>query len=118
MVKSLPAMPETQVRSLGWEDSLEKETANHSSILAWKIPWTEEPGYSPWDHKESDTTEQLQSKKFFKGQPFNITVIQTYAPTTDAEEAEVDQIYEDLQGLLELTEKKRSFPSWGIGMQK
>ena len=44
MVKCLPAMRETQVRSLGQEDSLEKEMATHSSILAWKIPWTEEPG--------------------------------------------------------------------------
>ena len=44
MVKRLPAMRETQVRSLGWEDPLEKEMATHSSILAWKIPWTEEPG--------------------------------------------------------------------------
>ena len=42
-VRSLPAMQETQVRSLGWEDLLEKEMATHSSILAWKIPWTEEP---------------------------------------------------------------------------
>ena len=44
MVKRLPAMMETQVQSLGWEDLLEKEVATHSSILAWKIPWTEEPG--------------------------------------------------------------------------
>ena len=44
MVKCLPAMRETQVRSLGWEDPLEKEMATHSSPLAWKIPWTEEPG--------------------------------------------------------------------------
>ena len=43
MVKNLPAMQETQVRSLGWEDPLEKEMATHSSILAWKISWTEEP---------------------------------------------------------------------------
>ena len=43
MVKRLPAIRETQVRSLGWEDLLEKEMATHSSILAWKIPWTEEP---------------------------------------------------------------------------
>ena len=41
-VKNLPAMPETWVRSLGWEDPLEKRTATHSSILAWRIPWTEE----------------------------------------------------------------------------
>ena len=44
MVKHLPAMRETWVRSLGWEDTLEKEMATHSSPLAWKIPWTEEPG--------------------------------------------------------------------------
>ena len=43
-VKSLPAMQETRVQSLGQEDLLEKEMATHSSILAWKIPWTEEPG--------------------------------------------------------------------------
>ena len=44
MVKNLPALQETWVRSLGWEDSLEKGVATHSSILAWRIPWTEEPG--------------------------------------------------------------------------
>ena len=44
MVKHLPTMWETRVQSLGWEDLLEKEMATHSSILAWKIPWTEEPG--------------------------------------------------------------------------
>ena len=44
MVKRLPAMWETQVQSLGWEDPLEKEMATHSSTLAWKIPWMEEPG--------------------------------------------------------------------------
>ena len=48
VVKNLPAMQEAQVQSLGWEDYLEKEMATHSSILAWRIPWTEEPGgYSP-----------------------------------------------------------------------
>ena len=50
----------TRVRSLGREDPLEKGTAAHSSILAWRIPWTESPeGYSPRGRKESDTTEQL-----------------------------------------------------------
>ena len=44
-VKNPPAMQEIRVQSLGWEDSLEKEVATHSSILAWKIPWTEEPGW-------------------------------------------------------------------------
>ena len=44
MVKNLSAMQETLVQSLGWEDPLEKEMATHSSILAWEIPWTEEPG--------------------------------------------------------------------------
>ena len=44
MVKSLPAMRETQVQFLSWENPLEKEMATYSSILAWEIPWTEEPG--------------------------------------------------------------------------
>ena len=44
MVKRLSAMQETRVQSLGWEDPLEKEMVTHSSILAWKFPWTEEPG--------------------------------------------------------------------------
>ena len=44
MVKPLPAVQETRVQSLGWEDPLEKEMATHSSTLVWKIPWMEEPG--------------------------------------------------------------------------
>ena len=44
MVKCLPAMRETRVQSLGWEDPLEKEVSTHYSTLAWKIPWTEKPG--------------------------------------------------------------------------
>ena len=48
LVKNLPAVQETQVQSLGWEDPLEKEMAPHSSILAWRIPWTEEPGGLPF----------------------------------------------------------------------
>ena len=44
LVKNLPVMQETWVRSLGWEDPLEKEMATHSNILDWEIPWTEEPG--------------------------------------------------------------------------
>ena len=52
LVKNPPAMWETWVRSLGWEDPLEKGKATHSSILAWRSPWD----HSPWDHKESDTT--------------------------------------------------------------
>ena len=52
-------MQETQVQSLGGKDPLEKGTATHSSILAWRIPWTEYPGvlYGPWGHKESDMTD-------------------------------------------------------------
>ena len=51
---------ETTVRFLGWNNPLEKGMAIHFSILAWRIPWTEEPvGYSPWGPKESDLTEQL-----------------------------------------------------------
>ena len=59
MIKSLPAVWEIRVWSLGWEDAWEKEMATHSSILAWKIPWMEEPGVQSWSRKELDTTEQL-----------------------------------------------------------
>ena len=60
IVKYLPAMWEAWVRSLGWEDLLEKEMATHSSLLAWKIPWTEElGGLQSMGRKESDTTERL-----------------------------------------------------------
>ena len=52
LVKKLPAIQETWVRFLGQEDPLEKGMATHSSLLAWRIPWTEEPaGYSLWGHK-------------------------------------------------------------------
>ena len=54
MVKNLPAMRETWVQSLGWEDPLETGKATHSRILAWRIPWTV---YSPWGHKELNMTE-------------------------------------------------------------
>ena len=58
MVKTLPAMQETQIQFLGWEDPLEKEMATHSRILAWEILWTEEPGglQSLGLQKELDTT--------------------------------------------------------------
>ena len=60
MVSSLPAVQETLVYSLGWEDPLEKEMTTHCSILAWRIHGQRSlVGYSPRDHKESDTTEQL-----------------------------------------------------------
>ena len=55
-------MQELQVQSLSQEDPLEEEMTTHSSILAWRIPWTEEPGGSPWDCKESGTTEQLSTQ--------------------------------------------------------
>ena len=56
--KNLPALQETWVWSLGWEDLLEKGTVTYSSILAWRIPSRRLVGYSPWGPKESDTTEQ------------------------------------------------------------
>ena len=78
-LKHLPAMWETWVRSLGWEDPLEKEMATHSSILAWTIPWKPTPvflpgeshgwrslvGYSPRGRKDSDTTEWLHFHKMY-----------------------------------------------------
>ena len=61
-MKNLPAMWETWVRSLGWEDPLEKGMATHSSLLAWTIPWTEEPGRRQFmGHKELDMTERLHT---------------------------------------------------------
>ena len=58
MVKNPPAMRETWVRPLGWEDPLEEGMATHSNILAWRIPWPEEPGVSsPWGREQSDLTE-------------------------------------------------------------
>ena len=54
LVKNLPAMRETWVHSMGWEDPLDKGKVTHSSILAWRIPWT-----SPWGRKKLDTTERL-----------------------------------------------------------
>ena len=57
--KNLPAMQETQVRSVGWEDPLENGMATYSSILAWRISWTEEPGGLQSMETQSDTTEQL-----------------------------------------------------------
>ena len=65
-VKNLPAMQETWVRSLGQEDPLEKEMATHSSILAWRIPWTGEPGglHFTWSHRvrHDEVTEQEQEE--------------------------------------------------------
>ena len=55
MVKNLPAMQETWVQSLDWEDSLEKRMSTHSSILVWRIPWTEEPGGLQSMHSQSQT---------------------------------------------------------------
>ena len=66
-LKRLPAMWETWVRSLAREDPLEKEMATRSSILAWKIPWTEEPGrLQSTGCKELDTTEQLHFHFHFR----------------------------------------------------
>ena len=59
MIKHLPTMQETQVQSLGLEYLLEKEMATHSSVLSWKIPWTEEPGGLHGVAKQSDMTERI-----------------------------------------------------------
>ena len=79
-VKNLPAMWETQVRSLGQKDPLEKGMAAHSSILDWRIPWSLEfqrslAGYGPQGHKELDRTEQLtHTHSFHIFVPSSITV--------------------------------------------
>ena len=68
MVKNLPAMQETWVQSPGREDPLEKEMATHSSILAWRIPWTEEPGgLQSMGSQELDMTGRLNSNNNKKG---------------------------------------------------
>ena len=65
MVKNLSATQETRLQSLGQEDPLENGMATHSSILAWRIPWTEEPGgFQSMGHKESDMTKQLTLSLF------------------------------------------------------
>ena len=62
-MKNLPAMQGTPVRFLGQEDPLEKEIATHSSLLAWRTPWTEEPGgLQSMGHRESDMTERLSTQ--------------------------------------------------------
>ena len=63
MIKNLPAMQETQVRSLGQEDPLERGKATHSSILAWEIPWTEEPG----GLQSKGWQKEFNKLKLFKG---------------------------------------------------
>ena len=74
-MKSLPAVQETQVRSLGQEDPLVKETATHSSVLAWRTPCMEEPGglqSGPWGRKELDTIERLHSLSYVGNRVFKI----------------------------------------------
>ena len=66
MENNLPAMQETQVPSLGMEDALEKGMAAHSSILAWRIPWAEEPGGLQSIGSQSDTTEPLSLCDFYQ----------------------------------------------------
>ena len=65
MVKNPPAMQETWVQSLGWEDPLEEGMATHSNILAWRIPMDRGAcqGYSPWGRKELDMTERLSTSQ-------------------------------------------------------
>ena len=73
LVKNPPAMQETPVRFLGWEDPLEKGKATHSSILTWGIPWTEEPGgLSPWGRKKSDTNERLSLHFYLHADKYHV----------------------------------------------
>ena len=79
MVKNLPAMQETRVRSLGWEDPLEKGMATHSSILAWRIPWTEEPGRL--QSVELDRTEHTHTQSRKEVSQTNKDSISSVSPT-------------------------------------
>ena len=79
-MKNLPAVQETWVRSLGREDPLEEEMATHSSILAWKIPWTEEPrGLQSRGSQTVGTTEQLTLTEFVGSRP-DRSLLQTVTP--------------------------------------
>ena len=91
-------MQETQIRSLGWEYPLEKEMETHSSILAWKIPWTE--GYSPQSHKELDTTEHTHMHVHM-GSPASASV----SPTCWV----MSHVYQASEGLLSPTRKSTSW---------
>ena len=83
MVKNLPAMQETWVRSLGWKDTLEKGMATHSCILAWRIPGTEEPGgLQSMGLQRSDTTEQLTLSHF--SMEINLTISKKKLPNAYA----------------------------------
>ena len=103
-------MRKTQIQSLGRKDPLEKEMAIHSSIPAWKIPWTEEPiGYSPWGRKELDTTKRFHfsrsSKRCRKDSPegrsqkTNLTDVQGGQGLTHA-----DQMASEVAGPLQRQE--------------
>ena len=87
-VKCLSAMQKTQVQSLGWEDPLEKEMAAHSSILAWKIPWTEEPGRLPsmgWQRVRHDWATSLSPPSWASSHPIPLghhTVPSCYIATS------------------------------------
>ena len=127
MVKNLPAMQETQIRSQRWEDPLENGMAYTSVFLPGEFHGQRSLGvYSPCGHKQSDVTEWLTLSHFFTfreimslsdvkwsndlcsfpRQTIQIRVIQVYAPTSNAEEAEIERFYEDLENLLELISKK------------
>ena len=94
MVKSLPAMWETQVQSLCWEDPLEKGMATHSSILAWEIPWIEKPGGLKSTRSQKDATNlnflpqptrlcmtcHVPSVSSFPSSCLSLTVLQTHGP--------------------------------------
>ena len=80
-VKNSPAMQETWIRSLDWEDPLEKGMATHSSIHAWKFQGQKSlAGYSPWGHKESDMTEQLTLSLSCKLEQAPLTFLQQPLP--------------------------------------
>ena len=83
---------------------------NGVAIIVNKRVWNAVPGCNLKNDRMSSVC--------FQGKPFNITVIQVYAPTSNPEEAEVEQLYEDLQDLLELTPKKDALFILGTGMQK
>ena len=115
-------MQETQVRSLCLEDPLEKKMATHSSPLAWKISWTEEPGrlhlvgYSPWGRKEVDTTERLhltEPGKLWGHYILVVSLFPLFKPTEEQESLDGICISNSILDIYMFSDHSITFSYWG-----
>ena len=113
LVKNLPAIRETWIWSLVWEDPLEKGMATHSSILAWRLSWTEEPGgscCSPWGCKESEMIEWLTHTRWMKINLIKLIswsyLLLSYVPLPTTEGFASWEFYSSLSQFLSYWKKK------------